>query len=242
MSDSLRETVAARGQGQVQGAETGDAATGVPVTGAVTGAAVQGAGAGRGKVYRRLSEALTDPQRRALGMITMGVSIRDAGEQLGIHRGTIYRWLKSDAYFRAAYNAWQLEQQESCRAALLKAAEKAVARVIQSIPIDPNLAWRMIKELGLVSRLKPLAVKPSRVEMEIALEDHEEESVLLNRIEREVEGHDDVISPRGNLARLMRLGSEAQLAGTQRTHSVSGEPQGEPGPEAPASPEEVSRE
>ena len=86
----------------------------------------------RSKVYRRLSESLTAEQQGALGMITQGISIREAGEQLGIHRATIYRWLKANPYFRAAYNAWQLEQQESCRAALLKAAEEAVVRVVKA--------------------------------------------------------------------------------------------------------------
>lgn len=163
----------------------------------------------RRKVYRRLSESLTGEQQRALGMITQGIPIRDVGQQLGIHRGTVYRWLKVNPYFRAAYNAWQLEQQESCRAALVKAAEQAVARVIKAVQLDANLAWRVIKELGILSRLKSLPVDPRRVEMEIALEDHEEESVLLRRISREVEGEHELASPRGDLGRLLRLKAEA---------------------------------
>lgn len=195
----------------------------------------------RRKGYRRLSESLTDEQQRALGMITVGVSIRDAGEQLGIHRGTIYRWLKANPYFRAAYNAWQLEQQESCRAALVKAAEEAVVRVIKSIPLDPNLAWRVIKEMGILSKFKPMPVDPTRVEMEIALEDHEEESVLLRRIEHEVDSEDELLTPRGDLARLLRLKADAEWNGSRRTEPAPAGQMAEAGPSEPAPPEGVSR-
>jgi len=196
---------------------------------------VEGAGPRR-QVYRRLSESLSDEQQRALGLLTEGIPIRDVGQQLGIHRGTIYRWLKADPYFRAAYNAWQLEQQESCRAALVKAAEKAVRRVIEAMTVDQNLAWRVIKELGIVSRPgKPLLVKPSRVEMEIALEDHEQESVLLKRISHEVE--EDLPSPRGDLGRLLRLKADAELGGSRRSELTFAEREPEVSP-----PERVSRE
>lgn len=178
------------------------------------------------KVYRRLSESLSDEQQRALGLITQGTSIADAGQQLGIHRGTIYRWLKADPYFRAAYNAWQLEQQESCRAALLKAAEKAVARVIEAIPIDQNLAWRVIKELGILSRPgNPLPVDPARVEMEIALEGHEEETWLLKRVNQELDLEGDLPAPRGDLGRLLRLRADMVLGGSRRPKGTAPEPE-----------------
>jgi transposase len=198
-------------------------------------AAAGGAGPGR-KVYRRLSESLTDDQQRALGLITEGTAIREVGQQLGIHRGTIYRWLKSDPYFRAAYNAWQLEQQESCRAALMKAAEMAVAKVIENFRYNPTLAWQVIKELGILSRPKSLSVDPKHVEMEIAVERHEEETVLLQRIEREMTG--DLISPRGDLSRLLRIRHDAET-GEASVPPVPGSAQGEPDANAAA---DVSRE
>lgn len=194
----------------------------------------------RWKGYRRLMESLTDEQQRALRMITAGISIRNAGETLGIHRATIYRWLKANPYFRATYNAWQLEQQECCRAALVSAAEDAVARVIRSIPVDPNLAWRVIKELGILSKLKPMSVNPSRVEMEIALEDHEEESVLLRRIEREVDKEDELATPRGQLRRLLKLKSDAELNSSRRS-DLGADEEVETGPLQPAPPEGQSQ-
>lgn len=217
MSDPVQGLAMGEGQGELQQAQPEGA---VP----------------RRKVYRRLSESLSEEQQRALGMITQGITIRDVGQQLGIHRGTIYRWLKADPYFRAAFNAWQLEQQESCRAALVKAAEEAVVKVVKCIPHDSALAWRVIKELGLLSRLRPMAVDPSRVEMEIALEDHEEESVLLKRIQQEVDGEDEVASPRGDLGRLLRLKSDAECGGSRRSEPPSAAPASAPSPQ-----QEVSR-
>jgi hypothetical protein len=203
MSESGQMVVAEAGRGEMQRVEAAPA---------------QGAAAlPQRKLLRRLSGSLSDEQQRALGLVTQGVSIREAGQQLGMHRGTIYRWLKTDPHFRAAYNAWQLEQQESCRAALMKAAEKAVARVIEALSIDEKLAWQVIKELGILSKAKPLTADPSRVEMEIALEDHEEESVLLRRIEKEVDKETDLMSPRGNLARLLRLQHEAEQEAIRRS-------------------------
>lgn len=196
----------------------------------------------RRKVYRRLSESLTDEQQRAQGMITQGIPIRDVGQQLGIHRGTVYRWLKVNPYFRAAYNAWQLEQQESCRAALVKAAEQGVKYVIANLQYDPKLAWRVIKELGILSRLKPMSVDPARVEMEIALEDHEEESLLLRRIDREVFDEKDLPAPRGDLSRLLRLKSEAESNSSRRWRPIFAEEEtaGDK-PDEPTQPEEMSR-
>lgn len=192
------------------------------------------------KVARRLSESLTDEQQRALGLITQGISIREAGEQLGIHRGTVYRWLKSDPYFRAAYNAWQLEQQESCRAALVKAAEKAVGRVIEAMSFDQSLAWRVIKELGIVSsRPKVLPVDPSRVELEIALERHEEETVLLKRVDDERDLDGDLAAPRGELGRLLRLKRDMELGVSRRPERAALDHQADGNAPAPA---DVSRE
>jgi hypothetical protein len=192
-----------------------------------------------GKVTRRVSESLSDEQQRALGLITQGISIADAGQQLGIHRGTIYRWLKADPYFRAAYNAWQLEQKESCRAALVKAAGEAVDRVIKSIPMNSKLAWQVIKELGILSRPNnPLPVDPSRVEMEIALEGHEEETWLLKRVNQELDLEGDLPAPRGNLGRLLRLRADMELGRSRPPKRTVAEPDPKP---AQTEPSEVSR-
>lgn len=145
----------------------------------VAGDGEQAGGAGAAKqVVRRLVDALSDRQQRALALISDGKSIREVGETIGIDRGTVYRWIRTDAHFRAAYNAWQLEQRESCRSALLKCAEQAVARIVQSVKHDPALAWKLVKEMGLLSKVQPIHTDPKQVEREIAIEQEEAENRL----------------------------------------------------------------
>ena len=94
----------------------------------------------------------------------------------------------------------------------------------------------MIKERGILSKFKPMPVDPSRVEMGIALEDHEEESTLLRRIDREVDSEDELVSPRGDLARLLRLKADAEWNASRRSVLAPVEPVAEAGPSSEPSP------
>ncbi|HEY2588260.1 MAG TPA: helix-turn-helix domain-containing protein [Tepidisphaeraceae bacterium] len=140
-----------------------------------------GGAAGAKQVIRRVVDALTDRQQRALALIGEGTSIKQISETVGVDRGTIYRWMRTDPHFRAAYNAWQLEQRESCRAALLKCAEKAVARINRMVDMDENLAWKLVKELGLLGKGQPMHTDAKQVEREIAIEQEEAENRLAER-------------------------------------------------------------
>ena len=60
-----------------------------------------------------LVEALQDKQRVAFESLRGGSSFAVAAERAGVGRVTVYRWVKSDANFRAAYNAWRQELAES---------------------------------------------------------------------------------------------------------------------------------
>ena len=104
-------------------------------------------------------EGLTHRQQKAVALIGEGQSIKVVGQTIGADPGTVYRWIRSDAHFRAAYNACQLEQRESCRAALLKCAERAVTRITRGVDIDPDLAFKVVKEMGLLRRRR-LPVRP----------------------------------------------------------------------------------
>jgi DNA-binding CsgD family transcriptional regulator len=146
------------------------------------GGGEQAGGAGAAKqVIRRLVDALTDRQQQALALIGDGKSIKQISETVGVDRGTVYRWMRTDPHFRAAYNAWQLEQRESCRAALLRCAEKAVARINRMVEMDENLAWKLVKELGLLSKGQSLHTDSRQVEREIAIEQEEAENRLAER-------------------------------------------------------------
>jgi len=137
-----------------------------------------------GTRLRRLSQSLTPVQVQALGLIAEGTSIPDVATKIGVNRATVYRWMKTDKYFRAGYNAWQLELRESCRLALYKSAQKAAARIAVSVEYDKELAWKLIRELGIFGKPQALSSDPDRIEKEIEIEQLEEQARLEER------GHD----------------------------------------------------
>jgi AcrR family transcriptional regulator len=135
---------------------------------------------------RPLEETLSAPQQQALVLIGEGKPIQAVAKEVGVNRGTIYRWMKSDAYFRAAYNAWQVEQWESCRAALLKCGQKAVAKILDVVDHDRDIAWKVVRELGLFKGSHQMQTDPRRVRQEIEIEELEEDARLEQRKPREI--------------------------------------------------------
>ncbi len=80
--------------------------------------------------------ALSHPQRRALELLTRGRSIRSAASEAGVGRTTLYRWLRDDPQFIAAYNLWNDELIESARArlaSLINAAVDTMGRAIRKV-------------------------------------------------------------------------------------------------------------
>src|SRR5271170_102952 len=52
-------------------------------------------------------------QQAALELICSGQTLAEAARVTGVARSTLYRWVKQDPVFRAAYNQWQDEMDES---------------------------------------------------------------------------------------------------------------------------------
>src|SRR5947209_12528681 len=94
--------------------------------------------------------ALSAVQQRALALLLEGRAFSAAAQVAGVHRSTLYRWIKQDAAFAAAYNAWQQELAESARARAHTAAMAAVEKVIRNMEIDGHLAMKFIKEMGIL--------------------------------------------------------------------------------------------
>jgi hypothetical protein len=133
------------------------------------------------RTLRRFTDALSTEQQRALAMLMDGQPIRATADTVGVNRGTIYRWIQSDPQFRAAYNAWQLEQRESCRAMLLRAAERSVRKLIDCVDVDYNLAFKVAKEMGLFHPPRRLSTEPERVEQQMQIEELAEGDRLSRR-------------------------------------------------------------
>jgi hypothetical protein len=66
-------------------------------------------------------------------------------------RGTIYHWLKHDAIFRAVFNQWQDEMQQSCRSRLMMMTDKAATALERSLEAgDARSALQLLKGMGLI--------------------------------------------------------------------------------------------
>ena len=128
--------------------------------------------------------ALSEAQVRALEMLMAGQTIAAAAAAANVDRGTVYRWIKFSPLFRAAYNAWQQEQRESCQAKLLECAQKAVDRVVTMVTLDHKLAFSVIKELGIFGPTRLAAIEPHDAGREIEIEQMEYERMLAQRQSR----------------------------------------------------------
>src|SRR5437899_2039273 len=96
-----------------------------------------------------MSDDLSQKQQAALAELQRGATFKGAAEAAGVNRVTLYRWVKSDPSFRAAYNAWEQAACESARARLVMAADAAVSGIVNRVAVDPRLAFSVLKELGI---------------------------------------------------------------------------------------------
>jgi hypothetical protein len=78
------------------------------------------------------AEVLDPNQLRALCSLLAGSTILDAAKNAKVDRTTIYRWIKFDPNFRAAYRGWKVEQVESATSVLIGALPT----------IAEKLAWK----------------------------------------------------------------------------------------------------
>src|ERR1700722_11223236 len=70
-------------------------------------------------------ESLGREQQAVLELLLEGKSVAETARLAAIGRTTIYRWMKSDPAFMAAYNRWHDEMNESCRSRLLMLTDSA---------------------------------------------------------------------------------------------------------------------
>jgi alkanesulfonate monooxygenase SsuD/methylene tetrahydromethanopterin reductase-like flavin-dependent oxidoreductase (luciferase family) len=107
-----------------------------------------------------------------LEVLVQGKSIAEGARSAGVTRATVYRWLKTDPAFRAAYNQWHEEMEERTRSRLMIiASEKATAAVERALENgDARMALQLLRELGLVKpsgeRLTEMAEVKKRVELD----------------------------------------------------------------------------
>jgi hypothetical protein len=123
--------------------------------------------------------ALSPGQRKAIELLTSGHTVVEAATAAGVGRATLYRWLKGDAQFVAAYNAWQADAIATARARLLAMTDLAVATVGKAMSRgDAKTAVAVLKAMGVMKRPN---VGPVEVEEVKRVQDLEERKRALER-------------------------------------------------------------
>lgn len=102
---------------------------------------------------RGAGEGLSGVQEVALAALRGGQTFVGAAEQAGVSRMTLYRWLRGNPHFRAAFNAWQQEVTDSARARLVKLADRAVDVVEQALGRnDEKVALKVLRSVGVIRK------------------------------------------------------------------------------------------
>jgi hypothetical protein len=106
------------------------------------------------------SDAPTPQQEQAIEGLLSGQGITRAAREAGVDRTTVWRWLKDDPAFQAAYNRARLELQAAVQARLLGLTEHAVTCLEQAIKLgDARTALALLRGVGLLDG-EPARVGP----------------------------------------------------------------------------------
>jgi len=125
---------------------------------------------------------LTAKQEAALVRLAEGKSVVDSAKAAGVGRATLFRWLKNDPVFVAAYNAWKQEAMETARARLVALAGEAVTAVGGALEKgDVRTALTVLKALGLISQPKTGPTSVEEVKREQEVERKNREGALVRR-------------------------------------------------------------
>ena len=141
-------------------------------------------------------ENLPARQNAALQEILSGKSVAEAAQLAGVGRSTLYRWMESDAQFRAAYNQWQAQVKFHTRARLAALSESAVAAVQKALEAgDAKLGYTILKSMGFMTEQEPGLSDPSQVARRMELDARRHE-VVLRQDQDTVEDQEDSLLPR----------------------------------------------
>ena len=138
---------------------------------------------------------LSGEQRMVIEWMTAGQTAMAAATAAGVARSTVYRWMKADPNFLAAYNQWQSDVLATAKARLVAATDVAVSAVVGSMAKgDAKTAMALLKQLGLLKSPAAGPIDPELIaqsqrddrhrEMMQAMEDHEDALAGLPRKQR----------------------------------------------------------
>jgi len=103
-------------------------------------------------VWKKAGELATNTwesqKKVVLESLAFGRSMKETAELAGLGRSTIYKWLKEDAEFRAAYNQWHNEVQHNMRSRVAAMADLAIEAVNGALAKgDGRLGMQYLKNM-----------------------------------------------------------------------------------------------
>ena len=121
-------------------------------------------------VNKRAEGRIALRKQAALQSLASGASMNATAKQTGVNRCTIYRWLKEDPEFRAAYNEWENSVQQNGRKRLIALADKAIDSISDALPTQPKLAMELATKLKMFEpapAAKPTDIEGARKEIQL---------------------------------------------------------------------------
>ena len=121
-----------------------------------------------------------------LDLLRLGKSIAETAREAGVHRATIYRWLKADPHFQAAYNQWREETEEFGRSRLAMLTEAAIDALQAALKDgDARAAMQLLTRMGLFNP-KPFVTNSAEVQQQAKL-DEKRKRFALERESRKID-------------------------------------------------------
>jgi predicted transcriptional regulator len=116
-------------------------------------------------------EKLPAEQQTALELLVSGKSVAETARLAGVGRATVFRWLKNDPEFGAAYNQWHEQLREGCQSRLMKLTEKATDALEKALEAgDARAALQLLKGMGMIKERKVGPTEPEEAERVLRME------------------------------------------------------------------------
>jgi hypothetical protein len=103
------------------------------------------------------TELLTASQHTVLQQLLLGKTATQAAEIADVDRSTVYRWMREDYQFIAAYNRARQDLFDAAHTRLLKLGEAAIETIETRLTRgDSRVAIMVLRGLGLLSGTSPI--------------------------------------------------------------------------------------
>jgi hypothetical protein len=130
---------------------------------------------------------LSPRQRIALIKLTQGASYRAAADAAGVTRQTVHEWMKADAHFKSAFNAWQHDALTTSRDRLLAGTADATTAVLEAIRAgDVKSAWKLLEAMNVTEGPTPGTTDAGLLSIELELQ-RQKELIRLRQMKSNIE-------------------------------------------------------